>query len=64
MAMQRIFICDERKGCTNPLCKMGGPCRYTTDSTHAAPETEIDFDDNKAYMRYWRDTEKDFYFTE
>lgn len=60
MAMQRIFICDERKDCTNPSCKTGGLCRYTTDSTHAAPEIEIEFDSRTAYMSFWRDTEKDF----
>ena len=60
MAMKRIFICDERKDCTNPSCKNGGPCRFTTDSAHAAPEMRIEFDDRTAYMRYWRDTEKEF----
>lgn len=60
MQMHRIFICDEEKDCTNPSCKMGGPCRFTMDSTHAAPEMQIEFDDRTDYMRYWRDTEKDF----
>lgn len=59
MQMQRIFICDKKKDCTNSSCKMGGPCRSTTDSTHAAPEMQIEFDDRTDYMRYWIDTEKD-----
>ena len=60
MQMQRIFICDGRKDCLLQSCKNGGECRSTTDSTHAAPEMQIEFDDRTDYMRYWRDTEKDF----
>lgn len=61
MAMQRIFICDERKDCTNPSCKMGGQCRLTRDSTHAAPEMQINSTMERIIISViWRDTEKEF----
>lgn len=42
MQMQRIFICDGRKDCLLPSCKNEyEQCRFTTDSTHAAPEMQI-----------------------
>lgn len=61
MAMQRIFICDERKDCTNPLCKMGGQCRFTRDSTHAVPEMQINSTMEQIIIGvFWRDIEEEF----